>query len=83
VEEADDVSEERLELLEDLEAFPVRETVRDVTVFGNSQKWDWSIAEVQVYVQQGPHGYSNLPSIEELAPIVEASLEVPYPPEVV
>jgi len=81
VEEVDEVSEERLAFLEDLDAFPVRETVRDVTVFGNTQEWDWSTDEVHVYVQQGPHGYSNLPTIGELAPIVEASLDVPYPPE--
>jgi DNA-binding beta-propeller fold protein YncE len=80
VDEEDEVSEERLALLQDPEAFPIRETVQGVTVYGNSRGWDWSTDKMHVYVQQGPDGDSKLPNLEELIPIVEVSLDVPYPP---
>lgn len=80
-EDADDVPGDHLALLEDPEAFPVRESVQGVTVYGNEQGWEWRTEAVHVFIERGPHGDSKLPNREELAPIVEASLEVSYPPE--
>lgn len=81
VEEADAVSEDHLALLEDLDAFPVREDVRGVTVYGNDDGWQWRTERVHVFIRQGPDGDSQLPSLGELTALVGSSLEVQYPPE--
>jgi hypothetical protein len=86
VEEADDVPEDHLALLEDPNVFPFRENVEGLTVYGNGgpsccEGWEWRTGAVHVFIRQGPHGYSKVPNVEELIPIVEASLSVAYPPE--
>jgi TolB protein len=81
VEEADAVSDDHLALLEDADAFPVRENVRGVTVYGNDEGWEWRTGRVHLFVRQGPDGDSRLPTLEGLTPLVVTSLEVPYPPE--
>jgi hypothetical protein len=81
VEEADAVSDDHLALLEDPDAFPVREDVQGVTVYGNEEGWQWRTERVHVFVRQGPDGNSKLPTLEELAPLVGASLQTSYPPE--
>lgn len=80
VEEADAVSNDHLALLEDADAFPVRRDVDGVTVYGNDQGWEWRAERVHVFIRQGPHGYTKLPTLEELSALVGSSLEVPYPP---
>lgn len=81
VEEADAVSDDHLALLEDREAFPIREDVQGVTVYGNDEGWQWRTERVHVFIRQGPDGDSKLPTLEELTPLVVTSLETPYPPE--
>jgi hypothetical protein len=81
VEELDRVPQEHLAFLEDPEVFPIREVIQGVTVYGNSQGWEWSTDELHVYIGQGPYGDSKLPDIEQLRPLVEASIGVAYPLE--
>jgi DNA-binding beta-propeller fold protein YncE len=86
VEETDDVSVDHLALLEDPDVFPIRENVEGVRVYGNEgpsccEGWEWLTSDVHVFIRQGLHGYSKLPNLDELTPIVEASLDVAYPPE--
>jgi hypothetical protein len=64
------------------ESFPVQETIRGVKVYGHTQGWEWRTGGVHVFIAEGPYGDSKLPNTDELTPIVEASLEVPYPPNV-
>lgn len=82
VQEADAVSEDHLALLKDLDAFPVREDVRGVTVYGNDDGWQWRTERVHVFIRQGPDGDSHVASLGELTALVGRSLEVQYPPEV-
>jgi len=79
VKEEGDVYEDHLALLEDPDAFPVRETIQGVTVYGNESGWEWRTDGLYVFIRQGPDGDSKLPNLEELTPIVVASLDVPYP----
>ena len=79
VKEEGDVYEDHLALLDDPDAFPVRETIQEVTVYGNENGWGWRTDGLHVFIRQGPDGDSKLPSLEELTPIVVASLDVPYP----
>jgi hypothetical protein len=79
VKEEGDVYEDHLALLEDPDAFPVRETIQGVTVYGNESGWEWRTDGLYVIIRQGPDGDSKLPNLEELTQIVVASLDVPYP----
>ncbi len=81
VEEADAVSADHLALLEDADAFPVRENVRGVTVYGNDEGWEWRTGGVHIFIRQGPDGDSKLSTLGELTSLVVTSLEVPYPLE--
>jgi hypothetical protein len=81
VEEADAVSDDHLALLEDPDAFAVREDVQGVTVYGNEEGWQWRTERVHVFIRRGPDGNSKLPTLEELASLVMTSLETTYPPE--
>ncbi|MEX0755513.1 MAG: hypothetical protein WD556_10435 [Actinomycetota bacterium] len=78
-EEADRVPKARLSLLEDRDAFPIRETVGTVTVHGSAESWDWDTDRMHVYVAAGPYGDSKFPSFESIVPLVRASVDVPYP----
>lgn len=80
VEEVDAVSDDHLALLEDPDAFPVREDVRGITVYGNDDGWQWRTEHVHVFIRQGPDGDTQLPSIGELTALVGSSVEGPYPP---
>ncbi|MEX2274339.1 MAG: hypothetical protein WEA10_02075 [Actinomycetota bacterium] len=81
-EELNEVPEAHRSLLEDRGVFPNRESVGSVTVFGNAQSWEWSPDRMHVYIGQGPSGDSTLPTLEQLVPLVHASLDVNYPPTV-
>ena len=79
VEEAEQVPDEHLTLVEDPGSFPLRETIGGVTVYGNDFGREWRAGPVHVYVSWADAPWRP-PTIEELEPVVEASLRVPYPP---
>ena len=60
----------------------MREEVEGITVYGSDMAWEWLTDEMRVSVDAGPDGDSPFPSIQQLSPLIEASIEVPYPPQV-
>jgi len=59
-------------------SFPERQRIGGVTVFGGDEEWRWRVQGLEVALAQGPDGDSVFPTIEQVAPLVLASIEVPY-----
>ena len=76
----DRVSADRRNLIEDPSAFPIREEVDSIVVYGNDQEWTWFANGALVSLSLGPDGESLFPTIQQLRPLVEASRSVPFPP---
>lgn len=79
VEELDQIPQEQLAALEDPKVFPIREVIQGVTVHGNSYTWEWTTDELYITIQDLDYEDSKLPDVEQLTPLVEASIEVAYP----